>query len=521
MSGDYYLELRNISKFFPGVKALDKVNFEIRKGEVHVLCGENGAGKTTLMKILNGIYHTDEGEILIEGSPVEIKSPLDARYYGISMIFQECAYVPEMDIAENLFLGDWPVNALRQVNWKQIYEKTKILLQKENLLAQIKFKHGVYTKLRDLSISDIQMLEIVKAISKGFQVLIMDEPTSSLALHETEILLQKVLELKKRGKSIIYISHKMDEIFKIADRITIFRDGKTVCSKPVSDLSIDEVITQMVGRTLSNDYPKKVTPPGKRLLSINHLTRKGFFYDISFSLNEGEIVGFAGLVGAGRTEVMRAICGFDPIDSGTIECSGKKIVVRNVSDSIQNGIAMCTEDRRRYGLVLVRSVKENIGLPNLEKFIFRGKCHKKIEEKIVKEKCALLKIKTPGLDSIVAHLSGGNQQKVVLGKWLLKDPSVLILDEPTRGIDVGAKYEIYKFMSQIVQQKHKGIIMVSSEMPELIGMCDRIYVMTDGCITGLVERKDFSQELIMKYATGQKTTKGVLYENIKKDSRRL
>lgn len=502
--GEFFLEVKGISKSFPGVQALDDVNFSVRRGEIHVLCGENGAGKSTLMKILDGIHKADSGQILIDGKPVEINSPRDARRYGIAMIFQECAYVPEMSIAENLFLGNLPVNALHQVDWKYIYKKTEDLLVSENFTENTKFENGVHTKLKNLSISDIQMLEIIKAISKGSQVLIMDEPTSSLAQKETDMLLKKVIELKNRGKSIIYISHKMDEIFKIADQITIFRDGKVVCSKPASDLSIDEVITLMVGRKLSNNYPKETVEIGRRLLTVNHLTRKGVFYDIDFHLDEGEIVGFAGLVGAGRTEVARAICGFDPIDSGTIERDGKEVAIRNVSDSIENGIAMCTEDRRRYGLVLVRNVRENISLPNLKKFIFKFRLHKKIENKAINDQCDLLKIKTPDIDSPVAHLSGGNQQKVVLGKWLLKDSAVLILDEPTRGIDVGAKYEIYKFMSQIVKQKGKGIIMISSELPELIGMCDRIYVMWEGHLTGEIKRSDFSQELIMEYATGLK-----------------
>jgi len=456
------------------------------------------------MKILNGIYKADSGSILLDGKPVVIQSPLDARRHGIAMIFQECAYVPEMSVAENLFLGDLPLNKFHQVDWHYIYRKAETLLSGEHLLENLKLENGVNTKLKYLSVSDIQMLEIVKAISKGSQILIMDEPTSSISQKETDLLLQKVSELKTRGKSIIYISHKMDEIFKIADQITVFRDGKVVCSKPAGELSIDEVITLMVGRKLSNNYPKETVKTGKRLLTVKHLSRKGVFSDINFHLDAGEIVGFAGLVGAGRTEVARAVCGFDPVDAGSIERDGKEISVRNVSDSIANGIAMCTEDRRRYGLVLIRNVRENISLPSLGKFIYDGILHKKEEREAVLAQCKLLKIKTPSIEAATAHLSGGNQQKVVLGKWLLKDPAVLILDEPTRGIDVGAKFEIYKFMSQIIKEQGKGIIMISSEMPELVGMCDRIYVMSEGRLMGEISRSDFSQELIMQYATGVK-----------------
>jgi inositol transport system ATP-binding protein len=504
MDKKLFLELKNVSKFFPGVKALDNVSFSVREGEVHVLCGENGAGKSTLMKILNGVYRADSGTILINGMPVTIQSPLDARRYGISMIFQECAYVPEMSIAENLFLGDLPVNRYYQVDWDRVYKRAESLLTEEELLENLRLKDGIYTKLKDLTISDIQILEIVKAISRNPRVLIMDEPTSSIAQKETDALLQRVLELKKQGKCVIYISHKMDEIFRIADRITVFRDGNVVCSKSAGELSIDEVITLMVGRKLSNNYPKETVRTGKRLLTVKHLYRKGVFSDINFHLDAGEIVGFAGLVGAGRTEVARAVCGFDPVSAGSIERDGKAVQIRNVSDSIAHGIAMCTEDRRRYGLVLIRNIRENISLPSLDRFIYGLGLHKKKETGAVTEQCTLLKIKSSGIEAPAACLSGGNQQKVVLGKWLLRDPSVLILDEPTRGIDVGAKFEIYRFMSQILRNPDKGIIMISSELPELIGMCDRIYVMAEGRITGEVFRSDFSQELIMQYATGVK-----------------
>jgi inositol transport system ATP-binding protein len=502
MAKEVCLELENITKMFPGVLALDKVSFSARRGEVHALCGENGAGKSTLMKIINGIYKADSGDIRIDGQPVLIKNPIDARRHGIAMIFQECTYVPELTVAESLFLGGLPVGKFNRVNWKYVYKKTEELLRVEGLLNNPRMIDGVHTKLKYLSIADIQMLEIVKAIHKDFSVLIMDEPTSAIAQKEANDLLNKVLDLKNRGKSIIYISHKMDEIFKIADRITVFRDGRVVGSDDVKNLTIDKVISMMVGRELSNDYPKVTVPVGKRLLTVEHLNRVGVFSDISFTLNAGEIVGFAGLIGAGRTEVARAICGLDPFDSGTVAVDGRPVSIRNVSDSVKSGIAMCSEDRRRYGLVLVRSVRENMGLPNLSRYIYGGRLHKNKEIAEIQEQCENLMIKTPSIETPVANLSGGNQQKVVVAKWLIKDPSVLVLDEPTRGIDVGAKYEIYKLMSEIVKGGKKGIVMISSEMPELLGMCDRIYVMSKGRVVAELQRYQFSQELIMQHATG-------------------
>jgi inositol transport system ATP-binding protein len=502
MATGVFLELENITKMFPGVLALDQVSFSAKCGEVHALCGENGAGKSTLMKIINGIYKADSGSMRINGQPVLIKNTIDARRHGIAMIFQECTYVPELTVAESLFLGDLPVNKFNKVDWRYVYKKTEELLQAEGLLNNPRMIDGIHTKLKYLSIADIQMLEIVKAIHKDSAVLIMDEPTSSIPKKEVDELLEKILDLKRRGKGIIYISHKMDEIFKIADRVTIFRDGRVVGSAEAKHLTVDKVIAMMVGRELSNDYPKITVPLGKRLLEVEHLNRIGIFSDIGFTLRAGEIIGFAGLIGAGRTEVARAVCGLDPFDSGSISVNGEPVIIKNVSDSVKNGIAMCSEDRRRYGLVLMRSVRENMGLPNLKRYIYNGHLHKAKEASEVDEQCKSLSIKTPSIETPVANLSGGNQQKVVLAKWLIKDPLVLFLDEPTRGIDVGAKYEIYKLMSDIVKDGKKGIVMISSEMPELLGMCDRIYVMAKGKIVAELSRDQFSQELIMQYATG-------------------
>ncbi|MDR2158676.1 MAG: sugar ABC transporter ATP-binding protein [Treponema sp.] len=502
MSEQIFLELKNITKVFPGVLALDNVSFSAQRGEVHALCGENGAGKSTLMKILNGIHKADSGEIFIEGKPVVIQNPVDARKQGIAMIFQECTFVPEMSVAESLFLGTLPVDKFRRVDWKQIYGTTEELLRSEGLINNPRLVEGIRTKLKFLTIADIQMLEIVKAIHKDSQVIIMDEPTSSIAQKEVDDLFTKIIDLKNRGKSIIYISHKMDEIFRIADRVTVFRDGRVVGTNNVRDLTIDRVITMMVGRELSNDYPKISVPRGEELLRVEQLKQTGVFQNINFTLHAGEIVGFAGLVGAGRTEIVRAVSGLDPVDGGSIFVRGREIRIRRVSDSIDNGIAMCSEDRRRYGLVLIRSVRENIGLPNLGRYIYNGRLHRNKEIREVQKQCGNLMIKTPSIEAPASTLSGGNQQKVVLAKWLIKDPSILIFDEPTRGIDVGAKYEIYKLMSEIVRDGKKGIVMISSELPELLGMCDRIYVMNKGSLAAELKREQFSQELIMQYATG-------------------
>ena len=502
MRENVFLELKNITKTFPGVLALDNVSFSAQRGEVHALCGENGAGKSTLMKIINGVYKADSGEIYIEGKPVHIQSPIEARKHGIAMIFQECVYVPEMTVAESLFLGNLPVNQLGAVDWKYIYREAEDLLHAEGLLGNPRLIDGIHTKLKFLTIADIQMLEIVKAVHKDSTLVIMDEPTSSIAQKEVEDLFAKIADLKSRGKSIIYISHKMDEIFKISDHITVFRDGKVAGGDDTKTLSVDKVITMMVGRELSNDYPKITVKTGEELLRVEHLNRTGVFRDINFTLRAGEIVGFAGLVGAGRTEVARAISGLDPIDSGEVIIQGKKTKIKKVTDSVNSGIAMCSEDRRRFGLVLIRSVRENMGLPNLARYFFSGYLHKDMEAEEINEQCQNLRIKTPSVETSAANLSGGNQQKVVLAKWLIKDPAVLILDEPTRGIDVGAKYEIYKLMSEIIKDGKKGIIMISSEMPELLGMCDRIYVMSGGRIRAELPRNEFSQESIMQYATG-------------------
>lgn len=495
MGEEIKLRVSQIEKSFPGVKALDKIDFSVRKGTVHALCGENGAGKSTLMKIINGIYKPDAGQIFIDEQPVQVKDPIQAQNLGIAMIAQELNYVPEMSVEENLFLGRLPVNKFGKVNWKEVRQRTLKFLKEEGL------SYEPDQKLKTLTVSDIQMLEIIKAISNDAQVIVMDEPTSAITQKEVELLFKKIEILKEKGVSIVYISHKLDEIFQIADDITVFRDGTVVKSMSAEETDINEVITLMVGRKMDNVYPKQQLDIGETLLEVKDLCSDHLYEDISFNLKHGEIIGFAGLVGAGRTEVMRSLFGLDSITSGEVYISGEKTIIKNVSSSIKKGMIMLSEDRRRYGIVPIRSVMENASLSSLDQFIYSGYTHRKKEKDTVGDYFKKMDVKTPTLETAIQSLSGGNQQKVLLAKWMLRNPDILILDEPTRGIDVGAKFEIYKLMTEMAMAG-KGVIMVSSELPELIGMCDRIYVMSQGRIEGELKKEQFSQEAIMKFATG-------------------
>jgi inositol transport system ATP-binding protein len=493
MTQEIVLEVRHISKSFPGVKALDDVSFSVRKGSVHVLCGENGAGKSTLMKIINGMYQPDDGETLLRGERVKIDTPIKAGELGISMIFQELNYTPEMSIEESLFAGRWPTTSFGRIDWAAIREQTLRLLKQENL------PFDPETKLKALSISNLQMLEILKAISRDADIIIMDEPTSSISNKEIEILFHKIADLRARGKAIVYISHKMDEIFRIADEISILRDGNVVETRPKDQFDIDSVIALMVGRALGHGYPKEEVFHGETVLEVEHFSGPTGFNDVSFRVREGEIVGFAGLVGAGRTETARALFGLDEHTDGTIKVRGRTTKIGSVQDSVNNGIVMLSEDRRRFGIVPVRAVKENVTLASMAQFFRNGHLHNAMERRKVEEICDRINVRMPSIDSPAGTLSGGNQQKVVLSKWMLCNPDILILDEPTRGIDVGAKLEIYKLMTSFVKEG-KSIVMISSELPELIGMCDRIYVMAGGQIAGELTRAEFSQEAIMRYA---------------------
>ncbi|RGE68151.1 sugar ABC transporter ATP-binding protein [Anaerotruncus colihominis] len=491
------MRVAGVEKSFPSVKALSNIDFSVRKGTVHALCGENGAGKSTLMKIIMGLYKADKGQLYIDEKPVEIKSPIQAREYGISMIAQELNYVPELSVEENLFLGRLPVNRLGKVNWKQVRRQTIQFLKDEGL------PYSPAQKLKTLTVSDIQMLEIIKAVTNNAQIIIMDEPTSSITEKEVAQLFKKIGELKAKGVSIIYISHKMDEVFKIADDITVLRDGSVVSTDRAEDLDLDTVIARMVGRKISNIYPREDVAIGEKAIEVERFCQKGIFEDISFYARRGEIVGFAGLVGAGRTETMRAVFGLDPHESGVVKINGKEVSIKSTSDSIANGLIMLSESRRDDGIVPVRSVRENASLANLGRYIYGGYTHKRKERQEVGEMFGKMNVKTPSMDTEISKLSGGNQQKVLLARWMLCDPEIMILDEPTRGIDVGAKFEIYKLITGMVKE-NKAVIMVSSELPELLGMCSRIYIMCQGRISGCITREEFSQETIMMYATGAK-----------------
>lgn len=489
------MRLSGIEKSFPGVKALRNIEFSVRRGTVHALCGENGAGKSTLMKIIMGLYKADKGQIFIDEKPVEIKNPIQARELGISMIAQELNYVPELSVEENLFLGRLPVNGLGKVDWKKVRRETLEFLEEEKL------PYRPDQKLKTLTVSDIQMLEIIKAVTNRAQIVIMDEPTSSITNREVEQLFEKIAELKAKGVAIIYISHKMDEVFRIADDITVLRDGEVVSTNRAKDLDLDTVIARMVGRKLSNVYPKEQVELGEKLLEVEGFTQESMFEDIHFYARKGEIVGVAGLVGAGRTEVMRAVFGLDGHQAGTVKIHGEEVAIRSVKDSISHRLVMLSESRRDDGIVPVRSIRENASLASLAKYIYGGYTHLSKEKKEVKEMFEKMNVKAPSIDTEISKLSGGNQQKVLLARWMLCDPEIMILDEPTRGVDVGAKYEIYKLIMEIVKD-NKAVIMVSSELPELIGMCDRIYIMCQGRISGCISKEEFSQETIMKYATG-------------------
>ena len=494
---EYKLEFRNISKAYPGVQALNHVSFGIREGVVHALVGENGAGKSTLMKILNGLQRQDSGEILINGDVVDIANAHAAIANGIAMIFQELQIQKTLTIEESLFVNNLPVKHGMFVDWKKVHEDTVEILKHEDFSADAK------TKLENLSISDNQLLEIMKAtvIAKA-DIIIMDEPTSSLTQHETERLIEKVKQLRREGKTIIYISHRLDEIFSLADDVTILRDGQHIATRSMQDVSRNDLISMQVGRELTNLYPAHTTSSdGEIIFEANHISSEKF-KDVSFHVRKGEIVGFAGLVGAGRTEICRSVAGFDPDYTGQMRLHGKTLENKTIRQAMDMGVVMATEDRRKYGLVAQRSIRENVALTVLKKLSNKaGFVRRRDEQKEVKTYFDRMRIKAKSAEVLAGTLSGGNQQKVVLAKSLICEPELLIMDEPTRGIDVGAKYDIYVLMNEIAAQE-KGIIFVSSEMPELIGMCDRIYVVHEGEITGELQRKDFSQERIMHYASG-------------------
>ncbi len=498
---EFVLEMKGVCKSFPGVKALDNAQLHLRPGTVHALMGENGAGKSTLMKCLFGVYKMDEGEIVYNGESVKIENPFDALQKGIAMVHQELQPIPERPIAENIYCGRYPekkfLGLIKTVDHKKMFEQTGTLLKGLGLNFDPKAKLG------SLSVSQMQLVEIAKAVSANAKIVIMDEPTSSLTQNEVETLFSIIERLKKNGCSIIYISHKMDEILRISDEVTIMRDGKYIGTWPSRELTTDLIITKMVGRELTNLYPKRENVPGEVILKVEDFTsiHPKSFRDVSFELKKGEILGVSGLVGAQRTELMEGIFGLRASERGTITYLGKHLRITRPKNAIENGIALLTEDRRGSGIFGVLSVSDNVSVASLSQYlILRTMLNDKKIAQLVKDNVKKLSIKTPSIKTPIQSLSGGNQQKVIISRWLANDPDVLIMDEPTRGIDVGAKYEIYCIIAELAKQG-KSIIMISSEMPELIGMADRIMVMCDGRVTGVVDGKDMNQETIMELAT--------------------
>ncbi len=491
MSKDVVVELKSIRKEFPGVVALDQVDMKIRQSSIHALVGENGAGKSTLMKILSGTYSSYEGNVLVEGKEVHMKSEKDAFNLGISIVAQELNCVPELTISENLFLGREPVKNKLFIDKKERLTKTKEYLEMMGL------DYSPNAKVGTLSVAQRQMLEILKALSRNSKVIIMDEPTSALTNAETVIFFKKVKELRDKGIAFVFISHRLEEVFELCDEYTILRDGKWINSGNMKDVDQDQLISMMVGREIQDIYPPIYECKNKPVLEVRKISNPPLFQDISFEIKEGEILGFAGMMGAGRSEIARAIFGLDRFEEGEIIIDGKECRFKNTRDAIQGGVAMVTEDRAIYGLVGVRSIKENIKLPNGDLFTNKGFWLDKKVNQSVDEICKRLSVKAPDRDTLTGNLSGGNQQKVVLAKWLVRNVKVLILDEPTRGIDVGAKQEIYKLITELAKNG-MAILLISSDMPEVLSMSHRIAVIAHGKLAGTLNGQEATQDKIMK-----------------------
>jgi rhamnose transport system ATP-binding protein len=489
------LKLTNIHKAFGGVQALAGAEFELRPGEIHALVGENGAGKSTLIKVITGVHLLDAGEILFRGEPVTVANPLIAQRLGIAAIYQEATLFPDLDIAENIFMGHHPVRPFtRRVAWRRMYEQAAQPLQALGVALDPR------TRVRGLTVAQLQMVEIAKALSFNAQVLIMDEPTSALTLHEVADLFRIARQLRDAGTAIIFISHRLDEVFELADRVTVLRDGHYVGTREVSEVTHDDLIRMMVGRTLDDLFPKIDVERGDVVLRVEGLTKEGLFEDVSFELHRGEILGVAGLVGAMRTDVARALFGVEPADGGSIWVDGQQARIQHPEDALSLGIAYVPEDRQQHGLVLPMNITHNVTLPILQNFANMGWLNQEAEAQTAGDFANQLDVRAAGLWQRARELSGGNQQKVVLAKWLAARPRILILDEPTRGIDVGTKAAVHELMSTLASQG-LAILMISSELPEILGMSDRILVMCEGRVTGHFTQDEATQEKIMAVAT--------------------
>ncbi len=501
MAAKKVLEMKNITKTFPGVKALDRVNFSLQKGEVHALLGENGAGKSTLMKVLNGIHQRDEGEIILRGEPVEFEGTKEAQKAGLAIIHQELELIPYLNVAENIFLGREEKKGVF-INYKKLYRKT------EEVLEMLGVNIDPKARIKDLNIGSQQMVEIAKAVSQDADILVMDEPTSSLTSQEIEILFELIERLKKRDIAIVYISHRLEEVFEICDRVTVLRDGQFVGEVKTSETDEDELIKMMVGRTIEDRFPEMKFNAGEEILRVENLSVPNEIINASFSLHKGEILGIAGLMGSGRTELAKAIFGVFKEKSGSIYYRGNKLVIDSPADAIDNNIYYLSEDRKEEGLILGLSVAGNISISVLKTLLnastfIDSPAEKKLAKKYIKD----LNIKTPSEKQLVKNLSGGNQQKVVISKLLSTKPEVVIFDEPTRGIDVGAKREIYNLMQDLVDEG-VAVILISSELPEVLNLSNRVLVMHEKEIMGELDAAEADQEAVMKLATGRRSQKG-------------
>lgn len=501
------LEMKSITKEFPGVKALDNVNLKVSEAEIHAICGENGAGKSTLMKVLSGVYPygTYDGDILFKEQLCEFKDIKQSEDLGIVIIHQELALIPELSIAENIFLGNEQANK-GVINWNETVSKARDLLNKVGL------QESPNTLIKDIGVGKQQLVEIAKALSKNVKLLILDEPTAALNENDSENLLNLLMELRNQGMTSIIISHKLNEIKKVANSVTIIRDGQSIETIDTADITEDRIINGMVGRSLTNRYPERQPNIGETFFEVKNWStfhpvqnERQIVKDVNLHIKKGEIVGIAGLMGSGRTELAMSIFGksYGKKTTGEVYKDGKQLNLTNVTKAINEGIAYVSEDRKEFGLILMNDIKENISLASLNKIANNNVINDNQEYVVAEEYRTKMNIKTPSVMQKVGNLSGGNQQKVVLSKWMFSEPDLLILDEPTRGIDVGAKYEIYTIMNELASQG-KGILVISSELPEIIGMCDRIYVMSEGEITGEVEKADATQEVLMKYMTNSR-----------------
>jgi ABC-type sugar transport system ATPase subunit len=493
---EFILELKGIKKHFPGVQALDGVDFNVKPGEIHALVGENGAGKSTLVKIISGVFRPDSGEIFYKGKKTTIQDPRHAQELGIAAIHQEPSLYPDLSVLENIFMGRQPTKGpFGFIDWKTMRAEA------EEVFRSIGVEIDLDAPAGSLSIAGQQLVQIAKAFSQKAQILIMDEPTSPLSQRETEALFNIVCKLRDQGIAIIYITHRLEEVFTLADRVTVLRDGKYMGTYPINELSYQFLISLMVGRTLSQLFPQEKVEIGAPILRVRGLTKKGRFYNINFELRRGEILGLAGLVGAGRSEVAHALFGIDPADEGEIEVDGRSMKIKSPWEALAAGIAYLPEDRHREGIIGPLKVRENISLAILDKLCKAGIISFQKERALAKEYVEKLDICTPSVEQLVMNLSGGTQQKVIIARWLASKPRILIMDEPTRGIDVATKPEIHRLMKQFAKEG-MGILMISSELPEILGMSDRILVMREGRIVGELSREEATQERIMSLASG-------------------